>query len=131
MAMTSMPIPVQQTIIKKDNSFRYYMKISWRCGDGRYLPLTFLVDTGAVGDFFFTKDAMATLEAHGVLEGTPKLRTVEIDHNSLENPHVAECKLTPKSLGDINLIGLKFVQKFGLVLIDEDHWRFGVEFTCF
>lgn len=130
-ATTTMPIPVQQFYVKQGNMFQYYIKISWRCSDGHYLPLTFKVDTGAVGDFFFNQQTMDTLEAYGVLGGTKKLKTVEIDHDSIENPHVAECRLTPRSLGDVNLIGLKFVQKFGFVLIDDDHWRFGVEFTCF
>lgn len=129
--MTNIPLPVQQFIVKEDNCFHYFIKISWRCGDGKYLPLTFLVDTGAVADFLITQNTMDILEAHGVLGGTKKDRTVEIVHETLETPYIAECRLAPKSMSNVNLIGLKFILKFGFELIDDERWRFGVDFTCF
>ena len=116
-------------VVQRQGHARLIFRISWKTGS-KFMPMTFIVDTGAVQPVYFSKVAMALMEAHGLLV----VDDVDNDVVELHKPDgtvkKVHYKATPSHYEPANLIGLRFIMKFGLV-VDGDSFRFNQPFDYF
>ncbi len=115
-------------VVQRQGHARLIFRISWKTGS-KFMPMTFIVDTGAVQPMYFSKAARALMEAHGLLV----LDDVDNDVVELHQPDGTVKKVhkaTPSHYKPANLIGLRFIIKFGLV-VDGDSFRFNQPFDYF
>ena len=123
------PIEPSFTVNQRQGHARLIFRISWRTG-GKFMPMSFIVDTGAVHPLYFGGVGMRLMEAHRLL----LLDDAGNDHVRLLRQDGTECsvhyKATPSEYNPANIIGLRFLLRFGLV-VDKSTFRFNEQFVCF
>lgn len=60
------PITPSFIVNQRQGHARLIFRISWKTGN-RFMPMSFIVDTGAVQPIYFGSVAMRIMEAHGLL----------------------------------------------------------------
>ena len=122
------PIQPSFTVNQRQGRARLIFRISWKTGN-KYLPMSFIVNTGAVQPIYFGTVAMSQMEAHRLLF----LDNAGSDIVKLHRP-ACECSIhyreTPKVYDPINIIGLRFLLRFGIVM-DGSTFRFNEHFLYF
>jgi len=116
-------------VVQRQGHARLIFRISWKIG-GKFMPMSFIVDTGAVQPVYFSKVAMALMEAHGLLVVDDVDNDVVELHKPDGSAKKVHYKATPSHYEPANLIGLRFILKFGLV-VDGDSFRFSQPFDYF
>jgi hypothetical protein len=117
--------------MKTGSMFRYMFRMCWRCHNYGYMPITFLVDTGAMESLYLCKEAIDTLRLLKVLTQDDDSKHMFVTlcrrgDGTCERPEQAyrvRCYPTPKAYEPANIVGLRFVQRFGFV-VDGDSFRF-------
>lgn len=104
------PVPLTIFYHVKPHHNRTLLRVSFKIGEGRYLPVSFVVDTGAPSGMYLSTIARAKLEACGrVVVDDPDSEFVEIpglgktciqDTSALHQP--------------ANLIGLPLIRKLSI-----------------
>ena len=94
------------------------------------MPMSFMVDTAAVQPVYFSKVALALMEAHSLLvvdDGGNDVVELHKPDGSVKKVHY---EATPEDYQPANLNGLKFIIQFGL-LVEGDSFRFNHPFDHF
>lgn len=107
---------------------RLWLRVSWQLGENKFMPMSFLLDTGAPKHFYMCNQAMTALEAAGLTgvdEDTDVEWTTIFGRKCL-------VELTPEQHQPANIIGLKMLKRLGLQLFEEEpHFAFSVPFKFF
>ena len=109
--LTYMTTPQLYTV-KEKSYFRYFAHIAWKISDNKYIPMSFMVETGAMGNIYLCKKAMKLLLDERVID--PNTRKVNIHTTKSEQVHELQCLETPRRCEPLNIIGLSFLKLFGL-----------------
>jgi hypothetical protein len=122
------PITPSFIVNQRQGHTRLIFRISWRAGS-KFMPMSFIVDTGAVHPIYFGNVGMRMMEAHRLLF----LDDLGNDVVKLQSPGT-ECsihyKATPKCCDPANIVGLRFLLRFGLVL-EASSFHFNEHFAHF
>ena len=116
------PIVPSFVVNQRQGRARLIFRISWQTGS-KFMPMSFIVDTGAVHPVYFGNVGMKMMEAHQLLllddlgNDVVKLRDCSVQY-------------TPKCYDPANIIGLRFLLRFGLV-IEGSSFRFNEHFAHF
>ncbi len=109
---------------------RLWMRASWKLAPGEFVPMSFLLDTGAPKQLYLSERAMSILEEAGL--------TVEDNDTDIQFVYVfgRKClvELTPSvtPTAPANIFGLKMLKRLGLQLFEkEPHFSFSKKFTFF
>ena len=118
------PIVPSFVVNQRQGHARLIFRISWQTGS-KFMPMSFIVDTGAVHPVYFGNVGMRLMEAHRLL----LLDDLGTDVVKLRDCSV-QYKATPKCYDPANIIGLRFLLRFGLVL-EGASFRFNEHFAHF
>ena len=92
--------------------------------------MSFIVDTGAIQPIYFSKTALNAMESHGLL----LIDDIGNDAVEIHTPDDVSKKIhftnTPKDYDPANLIGLRFIIKFGL-MVEGNSFKFLRDFVHF
>ena len=107
---------------------RLWMRASWKLADDEFVPMSFLLDTGAPKHFYLSERAMRTLEDAGL--------AIEDTDTDIQFVYAfgRKCpvELTPSAHAPANILGLKMLKRLGLQLFDEEpHFSFNKQFHFF
>ncbi len=105
------PIDTEFIFHKNQHHNRLIMRISWMLGDNRYVPMSFVCDTGAPMFFYLDTRAIDILRTHSVIT-EDELQTLYVTTNG----HKALVQETPATHKPANIIGLLMLSRFGLTL---------------
>lgn len=110
---------------KRPHHHRLLLRVSFKLENGKYVPFTFVCDTGAPGSFYLSHFADKILE-----DGD---RRKEDDAGNtfitvLNRP--AATQETPRNHQPGNIIGLSLIEKLGLV-VEKGTFKFIETFDCF
>lgn len=101
---------------------RLWTRMSWQLpGCSKFMPMSFLVDTGAPKHMYLSHAALEALEKHGMVyvDEDMDLQYVKLFGRKIPvDP-------TPEMRRPANIIGLKLLKRFGLRLHEEEpHFEF-------
>lgn len=120
------PLPVSRFINEKLGHWRLIMRVSFKLANGKYLPMSFVCDSGAPYHFYLSDKAMDMLTSGG-----------RIKPDEVENPYMddivggkAAVKETPYNHKPANIMGLRMMQRLGCK-ISQDSFDFESEFSHF
>ena len=119
------PIVPSFVVNQRQGHARLIFRISWKTGS-KFMPMSFIVDTGAVHPVYFGNVGMKMMEAHRLL----LLDDLGNDVVKLRSDYSVQYKPTPKCYDPANIIGLRFLLRFGLV-IEGSAFRFNEHFAHF
>jgi hypothetical protein len=123
------PIEPSFTVNQRQGRARLIFRISWRAGE-KYMPMSFIIDTGAVHPIYFGDVGMRLMEEHQLL----KFDDAGSDVVRLQLMDGTECSVnyraTPSENNPANVIGLRFLLRFGFV-VDGSTFRFHEPFIWF
>ncbi len=105
---------------------RLWMRASWKLASGEFVPISFLLDTGAPKHLYLSERAMSILEEAGLI--------VEEYDTDVQFVHVfgRKCSVEPSVHAPANALGLKMLKRLGLQLFEEEpHFSFSRKFTFF
>ena len=127
--MQQFPITPSYIVNQRQGHSRLIFRISWKVGK-RYMPMSFIVATGAVQPIYFGSVAMRLMETHGLL----LLDDLQSDVVKLHLSDGTSCKVqykkSPSQYDPANIIGLRFLTRFGL-MIDGTNFCFREQFDHF
>jgi hypothetical protein len=123
---TEAPLPVTCLLHQKIGHWRLILRVSFRLTDGKYLPMSFVCDTGAPYDFYFSDRAIQDLTTGG------RLKEDDIGNAYLDNVvgRKAAVRETPYTHKPANILGLKMMLKLGIKLT-ETGFAFSEPFASF
>jgi hypothetical protein len=125
------PTPPEFSTTTNGSKWNYFVTICIRCSDGVYIPVRFLVDTGFIGDFRFSPGAFAALKNKGVSFPLEIWNPSHLESYSATGVMSTQPTKMQSETNTPNLIGMKFINKFGMLVYAPGQWKFGVEFQCF
>ena len=98
---------------RRANHFRLLLRASLALPDKSFLPMTFVCDSGAPGGYFFSERAMKVLSRSDV----ERLKEDDL-HNLYLQTEVGEFAVTdtPQRHHPANIVGLRVLEKYGLVI---------------
>ena len=100
---------------------RLWTRMSWKLIDGAFMPISFLLDTGAPKHMYLSKEALDVLERHGMVYVDEDMDLQYVKMFGRRIP----VDPTPEMHQPANLIGLKLLKRFGLRLFDDEpHFDF-------
>jgi hypothetical protein len=100
---------------------RLWWRVSLKLSNGKFIPISFLLDTGAPKHLYLSEKAMAVLEDDKQLkeDADLDLQYVKIFGRK------CSVDVTPNAHQPANIIGLKLLKRLGLELYeDEPHFSF-------
>ena len=108
---------IQPELIVHNNGIhaRLILRISWRAGT-KYVPMSFIVDTGAPFPFYFSEPGSAIMRAHRLLisdDNGNQFVQVHSPNGSTRNFQYLD---TPTNFEPANLIGLRFLLCFPMLM---------------
>jgi hypothetical protein len=123
--------PIEPEFVTYQNGymFQYIFRISFKCGDNMYIPMSFIVDTGTVSDFLLSDEAMHILQKHNLLSKDSKLELCD-ENNAIYHATVQKINKKHARVNQSNYIGIRFIQKFGFI-VKEKAFRFERHFQYF
>ena len=108
-SVTSTPITPEYIRHSRRGHFRMLVRISLRLGDDRFVPYTFVCDTGAPIHIYLSEPAMSVLEAAGRIE-TDELGSLFITIAGRKSA----IRVTPHTHQPGNMLGMLMLERFGL-----------------
>ena len=111
------PIAPVLSTTQEGSHFTYTLRISWKCGASQYIPMTFVVDSGAAYDFHLTTDATLLLKQYKRIDAQNKVLICPVGE---EEPYVAQCYLKSPKIVGVNMIGIRFIREFGFNVQEGD-----------
>ena len=120
------PLPVTCLLHQKIGHWRLILRVSFRLKNGKYLPMSFVCDTGVPYDFYFSETALEQLIKGG------RLKEDEIGNAYLDNVvgRKAAVRETPYTHKPANILGLRMMLKLKF-LLSETGFGFSEEFEYF
>ena len=114
------PLPINRLLHQKIGHWRLILRVSFRLANGKYLPMSFVCDTGAPYDFYLSREAMKNLTSCG------RVKEDEIGNAYLDDVvgRKAAVRETPYTHEPANILGLRMMLKLGCKLTET-----GFEFT--
>ena len=117
---TIMDNPIEPEFIVHKNGIRTRLifRMSWRSGDSgsKYVPMSFIVDTGVPFPFYFGQSGLAIMRAHRLLvdddNGNQFVHVQHPDGTVLNMQYLD----TPPNFEPANLIGLRFLLRFPMIM---------------
>lgn len=108
------PLPVSCVLHQKIGHWGLILRVSFRLANGKYLPMSFVCDTGAPYDFYFSELAVEKLTVGG------RLKEDEIGNAYLDNVvgRKAAVRETPYTHKPGNIMGLRMMLKLGCKLTE-------------
>jgi hypothetical protein len=105
------------TVHSCDTYLRLIMRISWKI-DGGFLPMSFILDTGAMSDVFLSKEGLAAFEKYKLVRRDGLDNRFAPLRFGKKNDQQMKCLIqtTPENFEPANLIGLKLLLRLGLHL---------------
>ena len=120
------PITPSFVVNQRQGHARLIFRISWKTGS-KFMPMSFIVDTGAVQPIYFGSVGMRMMEAH-------RLLLLDELGNDVVRLSGGECNVhytaTPRDYNPANIIGLRFLLRFGLI-VEGLTFRFNEQFVNF
>ena len=95
---------------------RLLLRVCWRTTQDRYIPMTFVLDTGAPKHFYLSQKAIQTLQGHGILHTDDDTDLLYVIINRRKCP----VETTPPSHDPANIIGVRMLMRFGLCLFEDE-----------
>jgi hypothetical protein len=93
--------------------FRMLVRISLRLGDNRFVPFTFMCDTGAPIHIYLSEPALVVLEKAGRI-GTDELGSLFVTIDGRK----AAIRVTPHTHQPGNILGMLMLERLGLQMTD-------------
>ena len=112
--VSSTPITPEFIRHSRRGRFRMLVRISLRLGDDRFVPYTFVCDTGAPIHIYLSEPAMSVLEAAGRIE-TDDLGSLFITTAGRKSA----VRITPHTHQPGNILGMLMLERFGLQMHEE------------
>lgn len=125
----SHPIDPEFITVQEGSRFKYIFRISFKCGDMAYVPMSFVVDSGLVTDFLLSSEAMHVLQSNNILSTENKIELCD-DDNCVYEASVRAVNTKYSQRQQNNYIGIKFIQKYGFIVKGES-FRFERNFQFF
>jgi hypothetical protein len=100
---------------RKMHHNRILLRISWQIDNDKYLPMTFVLDTGAPMYFYLSNKAIKSLSSR-ILEDELQTSYVIIKCDNVTKK--ASIQETPLNHQPANIIGLLMLEKLGLSLLN-------------
>mmetsp|Transcript_15908 Transcript_15908/g.39610 ORF Transcript_15908/g.39610 Transcript_15908/m.39610 type:complete len:178 (-) Transcript_15908:254-787(-) len=108
---------------------RLLWRVSWRVEEGKYVPMTFVIDTGAPKMLYLSKKAMDVLESYKGqevdAEGNARVsdKVIKWDEDLCQQwvtLYGRKCAVerTPSCHEPANIIGLKLIMRLGMSVSD-------------
>ena len=98
---------------------RLLARVAWKTNNEKFIPMTFVCNTGAPGSFYLSVEARDILRSKGILKNTDLgSEYVEIKRNDIESFKV-RVENTPHAFRNANVIGLKLLMVLGLRVTEE------------
>lgn len=100
---------------------RLWLRISWQLGPSKFMPMSFLIDTGAPKHFYLSPDAIIALDSYKVLHVDDDM---DVQYVKLQKRN---CPIegTPAAHKPANIMGLKLLKRLGLKLFESSpHFAF-------
>lgn len=107
--VTSTPMTPEFIRHSRRGHFRMLVRISLRLGDDRFVPYTFVCDTGFPIHIYLSEPAMSVLEAAGRIE-TDELGSLFITVAGRKSA----IRVTPHTHQPGNILGMLMLERFGL-----------------
>lgn len=107
--VSSTPITPEFIRHSRRGHFRMLVRISLRLGDDRFVPYTFVCDTGAPIHMYLSEPAMSVLQAAGRIE-TDELGSLFI----IIGGRKSAIRITPHTHQPGNILGMLMLERFGL-----------------
>jgi hypothetical protein len=115
----SSPITPEYILHRNGIHSRLIFRISFYSSSiDKYIPMSFIVDTGAPAPFYFGSVALSCLQAHGLLHEDEDGN----DFLSIQQRKI-NYSCTPSAFQPVNIIGLRFVSRVGMS-IDATSFKF-------
>jgi hypothetical protein len=111
--ITSTPITPEFIRHSRRGHFRMLVRISFQLGDDRFVPFTFVCDTGAPIHLYLSEPALTVLEAAG------RISTDELGSQFvIVAGRKAAVRVTPHTHQPGNILGMLMLERFGLQMIE-------------
>ena len=105
--------PIEPEFILNEINLRLILRNSFEVNNG-YLPMSFLIDTGAVGCLYFSEEAMKAMIGNNlIIRAREEIVRVRFGPNNGKIMKAA-VQTTPKTFEPANIMGLKMLLKLGL-----------------
>lgn len=122
------PIAPEYVIFQGNGKLRLFLRISFRLlveNQVRYFPLSFIVDTGAMGSFYFAPYARKILaDNNRIVTNGDQVSWIPLQYGpNNQKKFRATVYTTSDDLLPANLIGLALLKKLGFHL-SNDGWHF-------
>jgi hypothetical protein len=98
---------------RRGHFFRMLVRIYLRLGDHRFVPYTFVCDTGAAIHIYLSEPALVVLEKAGRI-GTDELGSLFVTIDGRR----AAIRVTPHTHQPGNMLGMLMLERFGLQMTD-------------
>jgi hypothetical protein len=113
-------------------SLRLILRISFEVG-AEYIPMSFMLDTAAPSEFYFSKKAADVLDKVLIESRNPSSLDISIKFGGCDRePELFPVYFTPRSKGSGNFIGMNGLMRLGLKLNEPpDSFRLGCNVSWF
>jgi hypothetical protein len=125
----TIPIQPEFVVNQRQGHARLILRISWSVSDA-FAPMSFLIDTGAVHAIYLGKTGSQLLERHARLLIDKAGNDVVRLHRRNGTQCCIQYRRTPSCIGDVNIIGLRFLLRFGFS-IEASNFCFKEDFDYF
>lgn len=114
---TTMPITAEYIFHKKSHFNRLIFRISWKIAENKYVPISFICNTGCPMFLYLSSDARKAIKMR-ILEDDVQNEYVEI--NGKKTP-IAN---SPSEHGETNIMGLMMCARLGLTINEKCEYTF-------
>ena len=113
--ITDTPIQPEFTVHNSGIHARLLLRMSWRSGT-KYVPMSFIVDSGAPFPFYFSEAGSAIMRAHRLLISDDNGNQFVQVHSPDGSTRNFQYMDTPSTFEPANLIGLRFLLRFPMLM---------------
>ena len=96
---------------------RLLLRVCWRTKAEEYVPMTFVLDTGAPKHLYLSQRAIRTLQSHGTLHTDDDTDLLYVIVDGRKCP----VETTPPSHDPANIIGVHMLMRFGLCPFEDEY----------
>jgi hypothetical protein len=127
----SSPLPVNAFYHEDGKNRKLHMRVSFKVSDTLFIPMSFVLDTGAPMYFYLSCKARELLKAYGlVFKDETDVERLNIHYklkDGTERRFGAPIEVTSDSKDPANIMGLSTLMRLGLQ-INQDEVKFGNQF---
>ncbi|KAJ6525750.1 hypothetical protein B0H19DRAFT_590773 [Mycena capillaripes] len=104
----------------RPEQFPLFHRISFKIGDDKFLPMSFVVHSGAPASLYLSDKAFCLLQKHKRIETGFRMR--------FQNGLTVGMTDTPRDRQPFNIIGMGLIAEFGLQAGPTAFWKNGLEY---